>query len=65
MRVADVFSLLATEDFANMIAPGLMRRRSCGLGTATPGASLLTWFEPLIDQNVTMGEAGDRRIGFR
>jgi predicted nuclease of predicted toxin-antitoxin system len=54
------------EDFANMVAIG---------GDAPPvvwirvgntrRASLLAWFEPLIDQIVTMVEAGERLIELR
>jgi predicted nuclease of predicted toxin-antitoxin system len=54
------------EDFANMIATGVDAPTVVWIRAGnTRRASLLAWFEPLIDQIVTMVEAGDRLIELR
>jgi predicted nuclease of predicted toxin-antitoxin system len=54
------------EDFANVIATGVDAPTVVWIRAGnTRRASLLAWFEPLIDQIVTMVEAGDRLIELR
>jgi len=54
------------EDFANMIATGVDAPSVVWIRVGnTRRVSLLAWFEPLIDQIVTMVEAGDRLIELR
>ena len=54
------------EDFADMVAMG--GNAPCVVWVRvgnTRRASLVAWFEPLIEQIVTMVEAGDRLIELR
>jgi predicted nuclease of predicted toxin-antitoxin system len=54
------------EDFANMLATGVDAPAVVWIRVGnTRRASLLAWFEPLIDQIVTMVEVGDRLIELR
>ena len=54
------------EDFANMLATGVDAPAVVWIRVGnTRRASLLAWFEPLIEQIVTMVEAGDRLIELR
>jgi predicted nuclease of predicted toxin-antitoxin system len=54
------------EDFANMLATGVDAPAVVWIRVGnTRRASLLAWLEPLIDQIVTMVEAGDRLIELR
>lgn len=54
------------DDFANMIATGVDAPTVVWIRVGnTRRASLLAWFEPLIEQIVTMVEAGDRLIELR
>jgi predicted nuclease of predicted toxin-antitoxin system len=54
------------EDFAHMIATGVDAPHVVWIRVGnTRRASLLSWFEPLIEQIVTMVEAGERLIELR
>lgn len=54
------------EDFADMIAMGGDAPSVVWIRVGnTRRSSLVTWFEPLIEQIVTMVEAGDRLIELR
>lgn len=54
------------EDFANMVAIGGDAPSVVWVRVGnTRRASLITWFDPLIEQIVTMVESGDRLIELR
>jgi predicted nuclease of predicted toxin-antitoxin system len=54
------------EDFADMVDTGREAPPAASIGTGnTRRAALLAWFEPLVDQVVTMVRSGDRVVELR
>lgn len=62
----DAVIVTKDEDFANMVATGREAPRVVWVRVGnTRRAVLMAWFEPLIEQIVSMLQAGDRLIELR